>query len=289
MKLLGHLALTRYPVPSRTESPSHAITFMRHQAELVVKYFERQELDVEGFQWAGVFKPVADVDDSFALAEPPAHDDWVPHAVQDKGRRTDVRVALTRIREAADKYLSPRKPSVASSEAPPSAAHVGDMLADLLGGLEGPAPSTRVAPPNPVDTSSWSSAGTAAPGNAVTGPTPASSDGTATPPPPPNTAHGATGPGSSAQRHRDPSRSEHETARRTPPGERDERIPRPGSVARVDAHHHRCPAGERIAGYSCGRRVGAGWLRRRERGGQRGHPDHRLVGGVGRHICPWPD
>ena len=31
MKLLGHLALTRYPVPPRTESPSHAITFMRHQ------------------------------------------------------------------------------------------------------------------------------------------------------------------------------------------------------------------------------------------------------------------
>ena len=122
---------------------------MRHQAELVVRYFERQELDVEGFQWAGVFKPVADVDDSFALAEPPAHDDWVPQAVQDKGRRTEVRVALTRIREAADKYLSPRKLSVASSETPPSAAHVGDMLADLLGGLEGPAPSTRVVPPVP--------------------------------------------------------------------------------------------------------------------------------------------
>jgi hypothetical protein len=166
LKLLGHLALTRYPVPPRTESPSHAITFMR-QAELVVQYFERQELDVEGFQWAGVFKPVVDVDDSFALAEPPAHDDWVPQAVQDKSRRTEVRVALTRIREAADTYLSPRKPSVDSSEAPPSAAHVGDMLADLLGGLEGPAPSTRVAPLGPVGTSSGSSAGTA--GSTATG------------------------------------------------------------------------------------------------------------------------
>jgi hypothetical protein len=161
LKLLGHLALTRYPVPPRTESPSRAITFMR-QAELVVRYFERQELDVEGFQWAGVFKPVADVDDSFALAEPPAHDDWVPQAVQDKGRRTEVRVALTRIREAADIYLSPRKPSVDSSEAPPSAAHLGDMLADLLGGLEGPAPSTRVAPPVPVGTSTRPTAGTSA-------------------------------------------------------------------------------------------------------------------------------
>jgi hypothetical protein len=203
LKLLGHLALARYPVPSRTELPSHAITFMR-QAELVVKYFERQELDVEGFQWAGVFKPVAGVDDSFALAEPPAHDDWVPQAVQDKARRTEVRVALTRIREAVDKYLSPRKPSVASSEAPPSAAHIGDMLADLLGGLEGPAPSTRVAPSGPVDTTSWPPAGTSAPGHAVTGTTPTSSAGT-TSPPAPDTVHvEATGPGSSASANTQP-------------------------------------------------------------------------------------
>jgi hypothetical protein len=192
-KLLGHLALTRYPIPSGTELPSHAITFMR-QAELVVRYFERQELDVEGFQWAGVFKPVADVDDSFALAEPPAHDDWVPQALQDKSRRTEVRVALIRVRETADKYLSPYKPSVANSEAPPSAAHVGDMLADLLGGLEGPAPSTRVAHSGPVGTSSWASDASAASRTTFTGTTPADSAGTTSPAPPGTVHAGATGP-----------------------------------------------------------------------------------------------
>ena len=72
-------------------------------------------------------------------------------------------MALIRIREAADAYLSPPKPSVGGSEAPPSAAHVGDMLADLLGGLDGPAPSHRMARPGPVDTSSRASAGTTAP------------------------------------------------------------------------------------------------------------------------------
>jgi hypothetical protein len=198
LKLLGHLALTRYPVPPRTNLPSHTITFMRHQAELVVRYLDRQELDVEGFQWAGVFKPVADVDDSFALAEPPAHDDWIPQAVQDKGRRTEVRVALARIRETADKYLSPRKPSVASSEAPPSAAHVGDMLADLLGGLEGPAPSTRVTPSGPAGMSSWTSADATAPGTAIIGITPTSSAGTASPLPLDTEDVGVTGPVSSA-------------------------------------------------------------------------------------------
>jgi hypothetical protein len=120
-----------------------------------------------------VRKPVADVDDSFALAEPPAHDDWVPQAVQDKRRRREVQVALTRIRDASDQYLSPRKSSAASSEAPPSAAHVGDMLADLLGALEGPAPSTRVTPSNPVVTSSGASAGSGASGTTTTGTIPA--------------------------------------------------------------------------------------------------------------------
>jgi hypothetical protein len=191
VKLLGHLALTRYPMPSRTEQPSHSIAFMR-QAELVVQYFERQQLDVEGFQWAGVFKPVADVDDSFALAEPPAHDDWVPQAVQQKSRRREVRVALVRIREAADNYLSPRRPSVTNSEAPPSAAHVGDMLADLLADLEGSAPSTRHAPSGPAGKDSWSSAGDPASGTLITGTTP----GTATessPPPLPDTLHPGDG------------------------------------------------------------------------------------------------
>jgi hypothetical protein len=114
---------------------------MRHRAELVVKDVVRQELDVEGFQWAGVFKPIAKVDDSFALAEPPAHDDWVPQAVQDKSRRREVNVALRRIKEAADEYLSPRGGKLPTQDVPLSAAQVGDMLADLLGGLEGPAPS----------------------------------------------------------------------------------------------------------------------------------------------------
>ena len=198
LKLLGHLGLTRYPYPSRVGFPSHSITLMRHQAELVVRRVERQELDVEGFQWAGVFKPVPDVDDSFALAEPPAHDDWVPQAVQDKGKRSEVKVALIRIRVAADTYLSPPKLSVASSETPPSAAHVGDMLADLLGGLEGPAPSTRVVHSGPFGTSSWAPAGTAASERDITETSSNSSIGTTLPLPSGKVRPGATGPASSS-------------------------------------------------------------------------------------------
>lgn len=150
LTLLGHLALARYPVPPLAEESSHSIALMRHQAELIVRYLERQELNVEGFQWAGVFKPVAEIDDSFALAEPPAHDDWVPRAIQDKSRRRQVNVALRRIKEVTDEFLSPRGDVTSTQDAPPSAAYVGDMLADLIGGLEGSAPSSRTVSYGPA-------------------------------------------------------------------------------------------------------------------------------------------
>lgn len=141
--LLGHLALTRYPAPPDLEHPAHSVALMR-QAELVVKYMERRELDVEGFQWAGVFKPVMDVDDSFAMAEPPAHDDWVPQAVEDKKRRREVNVALKRIREAVDQYLMPKDQNVSSGQdLPGTAVFVADMLGDLVAGQQGSG-ATRV-------------------------------------------------------------------------------------------------------------------------------------------------
>jgi hypothetical protein len=139
-RLLGHLALTRYPVPRGCDGQSRWVTLMRNHAELVVKYLERPPLDVGGFQWAGVFKPVAETDDSFARAEPPAHDDWIPKAVHDKPSRRDVNVALDRIRKMTDGYISPQEDLSSSSQPIESGAVAGDALAGLLGGISGPAP-----------------------------------------------------------------------------------------------------------------------------------------------------
>lgn len=147
-KLLGHLALVRYPTPSAetahagVRAPSHHVSLMRHQAELVVKYLPARQLDTEGFQWAGVFKPVEHTDDSFASAEPPAHDDWQPAGIASKTARRDVNVALKRIKEGVDGFLAPKR-SHASEEPAASAAAVGDMLAGLLGGIRGPAPTPK--------------------------------------------------------------------------------------------------------------------------------------------------
>lgn len=142
-KLLGHLALIRYPVPRPADEPSQWVTLMRNQAELVVTYLIRPPLDVDGYQWAGVFKPVAAVDDSFALAEPPAHDDWVAKAVQDKAKRRDVNIALERVKSLTDAFIRPTGAPLASDEPLQSAAVAGDALAGLLGGILGSAPDGR--------------------------------------------------------------------------------------------------------------------------------------------------
>lgn len=131
-KLLGFLALTRYPAESR-HSRSHEVAYMRSEAELVVKYASLKELDAAGFQWAGVFKPTETCDDSFAAAEPPAHDDWIAASVQDPKQRRDVSVALRRVREKAEEFITPTDDVVPSAgEDQASVAHIGDMLADLV-------------------------------------------------------------------------------------------------------------------------------------------------------------
>lgn len=145
-KLLGHLALTKYPADDRALAaaelePSRGVTLMRHEAELVVKTQLGPRHSTPGFQWAGVFKPINDVDASFAAAEPPAHDDWSTAHIRDAVAKRDVNVAFKRMREAVDEYLAP--PRTESDDAPTSAATVGDMLAGMLGGIDGSGPSTR--------------------------------------------------------------------------------------------------------------------------------------------------
>jgi hypothetical protein len=142
-KLLGHLALTRYPVPEGATEYSQSVTLMRNQAELVVTDLSRQRLDVDGFQWAGVFKPTAEVDDSFALAEPPAHDDWIIKGMPDKAKKRDVNIAMDRVKAIADEFIRPREIVGTTGEPVHSAAIAGDSLAGLLGGILGSAPDGR--------------------------------------------------------------------------------------------------------------------------------------------------
>ena len=149
-KPVGHLALVKYPEGSYRSAtnepderfPSRSVTLMRHGAELVVKQLKRTQLSAPGFQWAGVFKPIAELDSTFALSEPPAHDDWSPASLSDKIQRSQVKVALEKIKGAADTFIAGVSDSPKGSSDIPVAA-VGDMLAGLLGGALGSAPSRQ--------------------------------------------------------------------------------------------------------------------------------------------------
>lgn len=141
-KLLGHLAMTRFPLFDDEDveqseihplpDGSHHVCLMRHAAELVVRYDEGLALDQPGYHWAAVFRPVAAADDSFALSEPPAHDDWVVESLKDRRQKSEVKVAFTRMRELTRSFIAPavdrRDPEETMTQ-----STVG--LAEALGGI----------------------------------------------------------------------------------------------------------------------------------------------------------
>lgn len=153
IRTLGHLAVTRFPkieweatakeIVPLNEPVSH-VALMRHDAELLVRYWERPTLNSPALQWCAVFKPSVDADDAFALSEPPSHDDWVASSVKDKSLRQVVNVALRRIREHVDEMLAPDMPTTESSrQGAPSVAELADSLASLMGPVSGSAPGGR--------------------------------------------------------------------------------------------------------------------------------------------------
>lgn len=108
--LLGHLALATYFDASDSQAASNyasRICLMRNVAELVVKYEDYPALTDIDVSWCGVFRPVKAVDDAFAEAEPPTHDDWLPHGIEDRLQRSYVNVSLTRRRQLVRSWLMP--------------------------------------------------------------------------------------------------------------------------------------------------------------------------------------
>lgn len=148
-KLIGHLGLTMSGARPSSEaiaedadpihSPSHHVAMMRHGAELVVKYQAGAPLGSSDLQWAGVFKPVLETDDSFAAAEPPAHDDWIPAAVDDKAMKRDVNIGLNRIKSISDDFVTPHQKDPGEHHTESGAA-LGESLADLVGAAFGSTP-----------------------------------------------------------------------------------------------------------------------------------------------------
>ena len=112
------------------EHSSH-IALMR-PVELVVKYLVGEPLPDSRFEWAGVFicSDEDEVEEAFARAEPPAHDDWIPDNLKKGPARTFVRTAIKRLKEHAER-------GTAAGLKPSDTAHRGPSLAATAGKLGG--------------------------------------------------------------------------------------------------------------------------------------------------------
>jgi len=129
------------PVPlgaRRTKASVHHIALMR-APELIVTYLEGATPTAGRLGYAGVFKPVLDMDGAFKAAEPPTHDDWVARSVVDRQARSFVNVGTERIqaqcRLAAGYNATVRH--LSDADAIPL-GEFADALAALMPGQEGP-------------------------------------------------------------------------------------------------------------------------------------------------------
>jgi hypothetical protein len=80
----------------------HHVCLMR-SPELVVRYHEGPQPSSVHKAYAGVFRAEDDLDEVYAAAEPPTHDQWV-HEQLTGSHKTFVRVTFTRIREQLSSF-----------------------------------------------------------------------------------------------------------------------------------------------------------------------------------------
>jgi hypothetical protein len=109
-------------------------------AELVVKYLTGDRLPSENTEWGGIFmcSEEQEVEQAFAAAEPPAHDDWDPRSLPDGDtKKTYVRVAMRRIKQCIAEVTGTLSVTPDDDGERASLGLVADSLGALLGAGEG--------------------------------------------------------------------------------------------------------------------------------------------------------
>jgi hypothetical protein len=148
--ILGWLALKNFGVlprkrldtgdrdgPEWVGQPSHHVALMRGP-RLIVKYLEGPILPTDALEYAGVFINKDHVEEAFALAEPPTHDDWRPETLTaDLLQKSQVRVALQKIREETIRFVGRlASATLGAGELQPLGAFA-EQLGNLLTQVEG--------------------------------------------------------------------------------------------------------------------------------------------------------
>ena len=153
-KDLGQLAIKRGMCGARASGASREGSTIPRQSshialmrpvELVVKYLEGEAFPDRRYEWAGVFVCSDDdeVEHAFALAEPPAHDDWIPENMPKGPTKTFVRVALRELKSIANTHAVPGGSGPGDSERGPSLAATATRMGRLLDQETGNAPGRK--------------------------------------------------------------------------------------------------------------------------------------------------
>lgn len=155
-KTLGALAFKRGMRATRSALALHDNSKVPHQAshiavmrpvELIVKYISGTPFPDARYEWAGVFICSDEklVEEAFAMAEPPAHDDWVPDMLSGSDAKSMVRIALKRLEHHAQNYTAPTSTLVASAGTKgPSLAKTAAKLGNLLDAVSGKGPGKPI-------------------------------------------------------------------------------------------------------------------------------------------------
>ena len=77
------------------------------------------------------------VEQAFADAEPPAHDDWIPDKMPKSWAKTFVRVALARLKYLAASYAYPASSSTSGASEQPPLAKAADLLGNCMPAIGG--------------------------------------------------------------------------------------------------------------------------------------------------------
>ncbi|WCE40422.1 hypothetical protein PGC08_01610 [Brevibacterium sp. BDJS002] len=86
-------------------APRNQLCLMRSKAEFVVYYDKIMEIELDGLQWTGVFKPTPECDHHFASSEPPTHDAWTPNTAESEISSYVVRRTLEQVRKKTRDFL----------------------------------------------------------------------------------------------------------------------------------------------------------------------------------------
>lgn len=143
----GQFKATPASTMAGIEDGVHHVCLMR-SAELVVRYYPGPRPVSQIVGYAGVFKAYEELDDTYAKAEPPTHDNWVANQLVDR-EKTFVRTTFKRIDEQLEKFAEPGNLDHTSSASTPLGA-ASSFFSPLVGGAWGDGGATDYALIAPV-------------------------------------------------------------------------------------------------------------------------------------------